>query len=135
MGDPLSTSGTGAEEWGLWPLDPGPRGIHLTDYDVLVESEGLDPAGWRHDSEAWWVEERGYIMETLMFPIPSGRYVVTGGREVMSVLTIEAPNQRACALLSHNTQCAYVRIDLKRRAVFCPGLSYRCETRIRGTIT
>ena len=27
LGSPLAGSGTGAENWGLWTLDPGPRGV------------------------------------------------------------------------------------------------------------
>ena len=27
LGDPGATSGSGAQSWGLWPLDPGPRGV------------------------------------------------------------------------------------------------------------
>lgn len=33
LGDPNSNSGTGAETWGLWVDDPGPRGVFLRDYD------------------------------------------------------------------------------------------------------
>ena len=27
LGDPQSSSGNNAHEWGIWPLDPGPRGF------------------------------------------------------------------------------------------------------------
>ena len=30
-GDPDASSGTGAEKWGLWREDPGPRGVYLRD--------------------------------------------------------------------------------------------------------
>ena len=29
LGDPGATSGSGAQLWGLWRLDPGPRGVRL----------------------------------------------------------------------------------------------------------
>ena len=31
LGDPGASSGIGADTWGLWRLDPGPRGVRLTD--------------------------------------------------------------------------------------------------------
>lgn len=35
MGNPGATSGNGAQLWGLWPLDPGPRGVKLNRYQSL----------------------------------------------------------------------------------------------------
>ena len=32
-GDPNANSGAGAENWGLWRKDPGPRGVRLYNYD------------------------------------------------------------------------------------------------------
>ena len=89
LGDPGATSGIGAEAWGLWPLDPGPRGVRLTSYQTL-EADGVAPAEWRFDGADWWLEEHGLIMEAPVFPIPAGRYVVTGGRETTAVLTVHA---------------------------------------------
>jgi hypothetical protein len=89
LGDPGATSGIGAEAWGLWPLDPGPRGVRLTRYQTL-EADGVAPAEWRFDRSDWWLEEHGLIMEAPVFPIPAGRYVVTGGRETTAVLTVHA---------------------------------------------
>merc|ERR1712216_769735 len=37
----------------------------------------------------WWLEEHGLIMEKPDFPLPVGRYEVTGGRETTSILTIQ----------------------------------------------
>ena len=39
LGDPGATSGSGAQSWGLWPLDPGPRGVELTSYQQLKDAE------------------------------------------------------------------------------------------------
>ncbi len=92
LGDPTATSGTGAETWGLWAVDPGPRGVWTDDYPALIENAGVAPDGWQFDSSAWWLEEHGLIMEAPSFPLPPGRYVVTGAREVTSVLTVAAPD-------------------------------------------
>jgi hypothetical protein len=87
LGDPGATSGVGAESWGLWRLDPGPRGVRLSGYEAL-KAEGVAPAQWKFDGSDWWLEEHGLIMEQPEFPLPPGRYVVTGGREVTAVLTV-----------------------------------------------
>ena len=88
LGDPGATSGAGAESWGLWQVDPGPRGVRLSGYDKLAADGGGAPAQWKFDGSDWWLEEHGLIMEAPEFPIPAGRYVVTGGREATAVLTI-----------------------------------------------
>ncbi len=31
LGDPKAMSGMGAQTWGLWRVDPGPRGVRLKD--------------------------------------------------------------------------------------------------------
>ncbi len=86
------TSGTGAEHWGLWELDPGPRGVWMRDYPAMVGNNNVAPDGWVFDPAGWWVEEYGRIMEPPRFPLPADRYVVTGGRDVTSVLTIDPPD-------------------------------------------
>ena len=88
LADPGATSGSGAQSWGLWPLDPGPRGIKLDKYDQLKGTGGMTPARWQFDSKDWWLEEHGLIMEQPVFPVPARKYVVTGGRDVTAVLTI-----------------------------------------------
>ncbi|MDR4460952.1 MAG: hypothetical protein MRJ67_10640 [Nitrospirales bacterium] len=88
LGDPDATSGNGAESWGLWPLDPGPRGVRLSRLEELEEAGGIAPARWTFDRTDWWLEEHGLIMEQPTFPIPPGKYLVTGDREVTTVLTI-----------------------------------------------
>ena len=88
LGDPSANSGSGAELWGLWNQDPGPRGCLLKDYAQL-KATGVAPAQWKFDSTDWWLEEHGAIIEKPIFPLPPGKYVVTGGREVTAVLTID----------------------------------------------
>ena len=104
LGDPEATSGTGADTWGLWREDPGPQGVRLSSYASKLEAtNGKAPAGWQFDSKAWWLEEHGLIMPgTDPLPLtklsreggavsvsqPFKRYIVTGDREVTSVLTV-----------------------------------------------
>ncbi len=92
LGDPGATSGSGAQSWGLWPLDPGPRGVRLSSYKRLKDAGGVAPARWKFDGADWWLEEHGLIMEQPTFPLPPGKYVVTGGRGVTAVLTIHPPD-------------------------------------------
>ena len=49
LGDPGATSGSGAQSWGLWPLDPGPRGVELNRYQRLKDAGGVAPARWTFD--------------------------------------------------------------------------------------
>jgi len=88
LGDPGASSGSGAQSWGLWPLDPGPRGVRLNNFDRLKEAGGVAPARWKFDGADWWLEEHGLIMEQPGFPVPPRKYLVTGDREVTAVLTI-----------------------------------------------
>lgn len=85
------TSGTNAERWGLWVKDPGPRGVWLSLHPALAAT-GMAPAGWSYDPAEWWLEEHGLIMEKPQFPLSPGEYVVTGGRQVTTLLTIAAPD-------------------------------------------
>ena len=88
LGDPKATSGNGAQAWGLWRLDPGPRGVRLNRFEQLKSAGGVAPAQWKFDNKDWWLEEHGLIMEAPDFPLPAGKYLVTGDRDVTSVLTI-----------------------------------------------
>jgi len=101
LGDPKSSSGSGSETWGLWRDDPGPRGVYLKDYDRrLKANNNVAPAGWSFDPTDWWVEEHGLIMSTpeplprksvnkeTKEIIPEKQYVVTGDREITTVLTV-----------------------------------------------
>ena len=89
LGDPRATSGDDAQTWGFWTVDPGPRGVWVKDYPALLANGGKAPSGWQFNPAGWWVEEHGLIMEAPSFPLPAGKYVVTGGREVTSVLTVQ----------------------------------------------
>ncbi|QPD03809.1 MAG: hypothetical protein Nkreftii_001583 [Candidatus Nitrospira kreftii] len=88
LGEPGATSGSGAQWWGLWPLDPGPRGVKLNRYQSLKDTGGVAPSRWQFDETNWWLEEHGLIMEQPTIPLPPGKYVVTGARKMTSVLTI-----------------------------------------------
>ncbi len=87
LGDPGATSGNDAQSWGLWSKDPGPRGCRLDLYPEL-KATGVAPAQWEFDAADWWLEEHGLIMEKPTFPLPPGKYLVTGNRKVTTVLTI-----------------------------------------------
>jgi len=97
LGDPGANSGSGAQSWGLWSEDPGPRGCKLDRYPEL-KATGVAPSQWKFDAKDWWLEEHGLIMEKPTFPLAPGQYLVTGDRSVTSVLTIhpkdKAGNQR-----------------------------------------
>ena len=92
LGDALSRSGGGAQAWGHWPLDPGPRGVGLGNYGRLKDAGGIAPAGWKFDAADWWLEEHGLIMEQPNFPVAPHKYVVTGDRDVVTVLTVFPPD-------------------------------------------
>jgi hypothetical protein len=93
LGDPTSSSGREASEWGIWTEDPGPRGVFLKDYPQLDKNLGYAPAGWIFLKNDWWLEEHGLIMEAPYFPLAPGRYLVTGGRLVTTVLEIGTNGQ------------------------------------------
>jgi len=93
LGDPDATSGSNAQAWGLWRQDPGPRGVRLDRYERLKAAGGVAPAQWEFDSTDWWLEENGLIMEKPDFPVSPGEYLVTGNREVTTVLTVHPMEQ------------------------------------------
>lgn len=90
---PSATSGRGAQHWGYWDVDPGPRGNKLADFNKLVANNGVADAGWQFDHGDWWLEENGLIMEKPTFPLPPGRYLVTGDRSVVTMLTIHEDDE------------------------------------------
>ncbi len=92
LGSPDASSGNSADAWGLRLVDPGPRGVWLRDFQREIlqsEVENQAPAGWTFDPNNWWLEEHGLIMEAPTFPLPPGRYLVTGGRMVTIGLTVD----------------------------------------------
>ena len=96
LGEPSASSGSGAERWGIWRIDPGPRGERLPRFDQLAKDR-RGRAGWEFTPSDFWIEEHGLIMEAPEIPIvpstaPAARkFVVTGDREITTVLTVE-PN-------------------------------------------
>jgi hypothetical protein len=88
LAPPEAKSGMGAETWGLWAVDPGPRGVRLSALEDLKANGNVAPAGWTFDPANWWLEEHGLIMEQPTPNVPAGRYLVTGDRTVQTVLTI-----------------------------------------------
>ena len=88
-----ASSGSGAETWGIWRVDPGPIGVWLRLYQVLRKAGNIAPAGWRFDLDDWWLDENGLIMKAPEFPISPGRYMVTNGEKNASILTIDPPDQ------------------------------------------
>ena len=88
LGDPEASSGTGAETWGIWHTDPGPRGVWLRMFPMLQATGGYGPSGWKFDKTGWWLDENGLIMEQPQFPIAPGKYLVTGERELTTMLTV-----------------------------------------------
>jgi hypothetical protein len=50
LGDPEANAGNGAQSWGLWPVDPGPRGVRLSSFAQLKAAGGGRPAGWKFDA-------------------------------------------------------------------------------------
>ena len=89
-----ATSGTGAETWGLWRIDPGPIGVWLRFYKLLQKAGNIAPAGWRFNINDWWLDENGLIMKAPEFPMPSGKYYVTNGEEHVSLLTVDPPDSK-----------------------------------------
>jgi len=94
LGGESDSSGSNAQAWGLWPVDPGPRGVRLRNYEQLQSSAGRAPAGWQLDDTDWWLEENGLLMEQPEFPLAPGQYMVTGGRDVTTVLTVYPPDEQ-----------------------------------------
>jgi hypothetical protein len=97
LADPSARSGSGAQFWGVWHLDPGPRGVGLNRYERLKSAGGVAPAQWKFDTTDWWLEEHGLIMERPVFPLAPGKYVVTGDREVTTVLTVHPMDKDGAA--------------------------------------
>ena len=94
LGDPNSQSGLGAEKWGVWESDPGPRGIPFDQFDDTISNgRKVSPVGWEIDPKSFWLEEHGIWMEAPHYNLQPGRYLVTGGRLRTSVLTIHPSDE------------------------------------------
>lgn len=93
LAEPGASSGKGAENWGVWGVDPGPRGVWLKNFDELLSAGGVAPAKWTFDPADWWLDENGLIMEQPQFPLPPGRYLVTGRRAATAILTVYPPDK------------------------------------------
>lgn len=93
LGDPDANSGTGAESWGYWDEDPGKTGVWLRLFPVLKATGGYAPGNWKFDTNDWWLDENGLIMKPPDFPMPPGQYLVTGEREVTTVLTVHPDDE------------------------------------------
>lgn len=93
LAQPNDNRGSGAQNWGIWRKDPGPRGVWLKSYEQLAKSGGRAPADWQFDDKEWWVDENGVLMEKPIFSIPPGKYIVTGHRTAMSVLTVSEKDE------------------------------------------
>src|ERR1700712_4104992 len=48
LGEPGARSGNGAQSWGFWNQDPGPRACKLDHYPQL-KATGVAPAHWKFD--------------------------------------------------------------------------------------
>lgn len=92
LAEPGATSGTGAETWGVWTADPGPRGVWLKNFPALQAAGGIAPANWTFNPNDWWLDENGLIMEQPTFPLAPGQYLVTGRRQATAILTIHPPD-------------------------------------------
>ena len=95
LGAADATYGSGAQNWGIWYGDPATRSIWLSMYPLIRQMGGFTPANWRIEEDDWWLDENGLIMLPPEFPIPPGRYLVTGDRELTTHLTIEEPDANA----------------------------------------
>ena len=97
LGDRDASSGNGADSWGLWSTDPGPRGLRLRDYERIKSSTSSDgetvrTPSWLNEKD-FFLDENAIIMPQPEFPLPAGKYLVTGGRMVTTGLTIEPSGQ------------------------------------------
>lgn len=88
LGESTSASGTINNDWAIWKVDPGPRGVWLRDFEKLQAREYIAPAGWEFDPDSFWIDENGLLMEKPEFSIEPGHYLVTGERELVTVLSV-----------------------------------------------
>ncbi|MFM8747943.1 MAG: hypothetical protein ACKOED_14955 [Aestuariivirga sp.] len=94
LAEPGASSGKGAEHWGVWEVDPGPRGVWLRNFGQLLSAGGVAPSNWTFDPNDWWLDENGLIMEQPRFPLAPGQYLVTGRRAATAILTVHPADAR-----------------------------------------
>ena len=75
-------------------VEPRPGSEESTD-GQLKAAGGVAPARSQFDHIIWWLEENGLIMEPSDFSVPAGKYVVTGNREVVTILTIHPADENS----------------------------------------
>ena len=128
LSSPDARSGNDAQTWGLWRQDPGPRGVQLRDYEQLKAAGGVAPAQWTFDDRAWWLEEHGLIMEQPEFPLPPGRYMVTGGRAATTVLTVDPKGKDGAQHWALDDATVYDVTHLRcRSALYTPASAGSCS--------
>ena len=129
LAEPGASSGKGAEKWGVWEVDPGPRGVWLKNFEQLLSSGGVAPANWVFDPGDWWLDENGLIMEKPAFPLPPGQYLVTGRRATTAILTVyPADKEGVQAWELGNRATIYDVTHLKcRSARYAPVASGSCS--------
>src|SRR5258708_21946206 len=74
LGDPGATSGNGAQSWGVWNQDPGPRACKLDHYSQL-KATAVAPAQWKFDPSDCWLEEHGMIKPKPTSPLLPRQYL------------------------------------------------------------
>jgi len=88
LGDPEANSGDGADSWGIWETDPGPRGFRQSKYEQVVSGELRAPQ-WFQEQD-FFLDENAIIMPQPSFPLPEGKYLVTGGRLATTGLVVSS---------------------------------------------
>jgi len=81
-GDPDASSGSGADSWGIWKTDPGPLGLPMRAYKAGNTKPWLDESDF-------FLDENAIIMPPPQYPLPAGKYLVTGARTTTTGLTID----------------------------------------------
>jgi len=81
-GDPDASSGSGANSWGIWRTDPGPLGLPMRAYKAGNTKPWLDESDF-------FLDENAIIMPPPQYPLPAGKYLVTGARTTTTGLTID----------------------------------------------
>ena len=76
----------------------GGTGINIHKYLGSDNGDGTSPELPQYSNQSerdpndFWIEEYGRVMEKPSFPVPAGKYLVTGGRQTTTVLTVMPPD-------------------------------------------